>query len=583
MLLRYSLRLLFRIRYRFTWPTSSETADKIRIQLLQERRPASYDQEQEKDEAIELLSDQDFSIASLSVESQTDTNAINGRLNDNTETDESSGSDDEGIDWLNEPSESTRGAVFTTVSSNSMGNSEVDCRDRGASADRKELVADEEEECQPAIVRRPGSNLAALGNLRAKLSTAVHRQGSEQSDRILATKTRATALEYLRNDLSSVSPASPEKEGERTGQPKESQSPQGNMEDAAGKPRESIPCRANAVDKESDAVDKESDAVHDTPDSEEKPVEVASSDTSSVQKNVPTKQTTNSRLLPPFLPSTKSDEGSLGDQTASAGTEGTLPRMQPASEVRDIVSFRKTFRPKGAGNMREFRITPGQPGWQSLEKRARNQPEAVSDSTIRDETTGTLSSLPRSLHSGEPSHPSPAKARSQPEHKNDAAETSQTILPHRRSEPQRVLDAERTLRSIPEKRMSQPHRSLGSTEGSHPGTATRESQPHPRASPKSNVGFRESEKAESPSPLLLKERSHEGQSPHRRYQSRYPRHEVQGPVSMRRRIFNVLSKGRTESSRKTERNLQSPSAVPSSPLTPASNARKRTIFPFAIE
>lgn len=543
------------IRYRFTWPTSTETADKVRIQLFREQRPTSYDQEQEKDEAIELLSDQDFSLASLSVESHTESNIVHDLVDDNHETEESDESDEEGTDWLNEPGESIRGAVFTLVSSNSNGMSttELDTRERTASVKGETFVESDEEECEPVIGRRPGSNLAALGNLRAKLNIAVKRQGEEQPDRLSLMKARATALDNLENYLDSVSPDSQEKRKDSTDEP-------------------GAPILASE-----NGVDKESDAANDMPSRERESVELSPANPISDERKGPKKPTRKSRLLTSFSISPKSDEGTLagGGHTEVAGGDSSSPRTHSSNIFKDAVSMRKLFRPRGGGNMREFRTTPGQSRRKSIEGSQQDGPDVTSGSIVAEETAGRSS---RSASS---------------------AENSQSVPALRKSQPQGGLHSAETSQPIPAKRRSHPQRSLHSADASQPVPAKRRSQPHSKAPANSEALRRESEPSECPPPSLRQATS-QGRQSRRVSHSRSLRHGEQGPVSMRRRISNVLSKGVTDSaSRKSERHLMTSdqdefavplrprksmaSKVPSSPLTPATKSRKRTVFPLTLE
>lgn len=506
------------------------------MQTFQERRPASYDQEQEPDGAVDLLSDAGFSFASVSGTSQTGNNEQHDLLNHACETDESVESGEDTADWLDEPGDSIGGAAFRMVSSNSLEEigTEENCQRSSAGGECETLsqVTDKGGALVPG--QRRGSNLEALGNLgalRAKLNAAVQRQEHEPRPRMLSMQARANALEYLQNEVDAA-PLEPK-----------------GVQITKNSLNEPALARTNAADNDTDGSKARAD-------SKQKSVDLL------LAEDLPSPAVASgrkSRIVFNSPETTKPAEDNHGANSAGF-TRSNEPcsRVQPAS-MFDVASVKRIFRPRGA-NMREYRTLPDQPGWQSSEPSMPSQPNENSIALdekpeCADEENESLGSVPSQSHLKR-------RSRSQLSSKSPAKVEFQQL----------GLAAE-----SPPPSSRKPLRSHG-----------RQSQ------------GRLSQGMLSPSRLSQGKVSHGRPCQARNSQGKFASQEDQAPVSMRRRISNVLVRGSSES-RKNEGSVASskqidavhsgvstrsrkkvPSSMPMSPVT-SHIGRKKTVFQFAME
>lgn len=378
-------------RYRFTWTTGEETGEKVRLQYSKERRPDSYDREQEPDEAVELLSDNKFSIGTLSENSETWHNG-QGFSSDAEDISESNDSDDVGIadaTWLGDESEydidktsenDFGGSAFRMVSSNSTDA----CKANGQFAPKEQsrgdsgvCVSSEDEKSDVEVGVGRGENLAALTNLREKLHTAVKRQIEEDgTTRIMLMQNRVMAMENLKVPL-------PEAESKRETTP-------------AGKNSQESLNTSALHEKDSKAIERKSSGYPPGDNATLSPLSMATRSPANDrksrtmrQKNTETSGKRRSRLLTAQSSSLRAGKED-GDGNGTDPKQGASPQsstQQPKSRFRDIASMNKLLE-RRSGNMREYRTVPGEGNGQ--------------DAGVADEKAAKRAALIHGMGNGEP-------------------------------------------------------------------------------------------------------------------------------------------------------------------------------------
>jgi hypothetical protein len=369
--------------YRFTWTSADESAEKLLVQYTAERRPASYDKEQLVDEEVTALSNESFSEGTLS-DPAAGASDCSAPEPEPGIFDEPAEQTEDAVGWLDDeqPVVLVGADVLWAVSSEAAlcddgagdvggvrrytGGSGVEVVEDGEDGEGGE---DGEDGGPPLVGEKQASNLAALANLRTKLTAAVQWQPVEKSSqRITLMRNRGLALDRLAlqepvggsdgeqnvHDPALLVLDSGDGEGNVRGGGNE----QVPNDDGTPQPRSGPAGRCVDAGRQGAAVGG-SGAPPPPPPPPEMPRRPPARNEHG-DSNGERRRRVSMRLRTPSSFSSRC--GDMADDKFGADDEDDAPSSRQALKVKvkDIVSLSKFFGPR-TGNFREFRTAPGQP------------------------------------------------------------------------------------------------------------------------------------------------------------------------------------------------------------------------------